>query len=130
MQPTIFQAVHSSLSKNYANFKGRACRAEFWWTMLFYILVEVALTAAVGFISSFYWDIWIDPTKLQITMIALLLPFIVPNISLLVRRLHDTGKTGWWLLLAFVPFIGEIAILIFCLQEGNYGDNKYGPKPY
>ena len=130
MQPTIFQAVHSSLGKNYANFKGRACRAEFWWTMLFYILVEVALTAAVGFISSFYWDIWIDPTKLQIIMIALLLPFIVPNISLLVRRLHDTGKTGWWLLLAFVPFIGEIAILIFCLQEGNYGDNKYGPEPY
>ena len=70
MQPTIFQAVHSSLSKNYANFKGRACRAEFWWTMLFYILVEVALTAAVGFISSFYWDIWIDPTKLQIIIIA------------------------------------------------------------
>lgn len=130
MQPTIFQAVHSSLGKNYSNFKGRACRAEFWWTMLFYVLVEVALTGAIGFISSFYWDMWMDPTKIQIALVIFSLPFIVPNIALLVRRLHDTGKTGWWLLLAFVPAVGFFIILFFCIQEGNYGDNKYGPEPY
>lgn len=54
---------------------------------------------------------------------------LVPSVAVLVRRLHDTGRTGWWVLLSFIPVIGVLVLLFFAATEGTHGDNEYGPDP-
>ena len=109
-------AVKTCLSK-YANGAGRGRRSEYWWFFLFNILVGIAAgvidviagTEAVGALAT----------------LALLLPAVAAGI----RRLHDTGRSGWWMLIAFVPLIGAIVLLVFFVSDGNRGENKYGPDP-
>ena len=110
-------AVRSGFD-NYAQFEGRASRAAFWWWFLFTVLVAIAVDI-VGFaIGSWY-------VLHGIVTLALLLP----NLSVGVRRLHDTDRTGWWLLIALIPLIGWIVLLIFFLEESDSGENRYGPPP-
>lgn len=106
---------------NYANFSGRARRAEYWYYTLFYILIYIGLTIldlilAANNIPGFF---------------ALLfsLALFIPSIAVGARRLHDTGRTGWWQLIGLVPFIGGIVLLIFFVQEGSFDRNEYGPSP-
>lgn len=102
---------------NYARFQGRSSRGAYWWSVLFYWLV--LLTAGTldgtddgeaGVLSGLVW-----------------LGLLLPNISVTVRRLHDTGKSGWWWLLLQVPLIGWIFCLIFLTQPGERRENAYGP---
>ena len=108
-----------SISTDYANFKGRARRSEFWIFNLFSILL-LGLTSATFFALNFKAGV----TSILLTYLALL----IPSLSVFVRRLHDTGKTGWLLLLTFVPF-GNLILLIFACIDGDLGENKYGPDP-
>lgn len=111
------EAVSSVLSK-YATFEGRARRQEYWYWYLAVLLAEVV----VGIIWSISADLgpWI----------ALIfgLGVILPSIAVAVRRLHDTNRTGWWILIALIP-LGGFVLLVFFLLDGTPGDNKHGPSP-
>ena len=109
--------------KKYAVFQGRARRKEYWFfalfnTIGFVVLVIVDAVAGtmaegsfIGLFSGLYW-----------------LATFLPAIAVMVRRLHDTNRSGWWSLLAFVP-VGGLVILVFAVQDGNPGPNQYGPDP-
>ena len=104
------------VAERYAQFTGRAGRAEFWWFALsnfVVILVLLALSRAAGFFYVVY----------AIYALAL----IVPSIAVSVRRLHDIGKSGWWILIALVPFVGGIILLVFHVMDSQPGANEFGP---
>lgn len=114
------ESVKTVYSK-YATFSGRATRSEYWWFVLFLyatILCVVLLGVATG----------IDKPFLALIGIFVALSFI-PIVALRVRRLHDIGKSGWWIFLGFVPYIGEIILFIFSVM-GSDGENEYGPDPF
>ena len=102
---------------NYANFEGRARRNEFWMFVLI---------ASVISLGTFVVDGVLFPQKFLITNLFLL-AVLVPSVAVGVRRLHDTGRSGWWLLLTFAFIFGLIALIILLALDSNIGDNDYGP---
>ena len=116
---SFFEAVKTVLSK-YAVFSGRARRKEYWYFFLFNVIV--------GFIIGFLGGAMQKPKAMTALSIAFTLAFLLPSIAVAVRRLHDTGKSGWWLLINFVPF-GGLILLIFMIMDSTPGDNMYGPNP-
>ena len=111
-------SVRIGLSK-YATFSGRATRSEYWFFSLFYALVIFA---------TFWLSILLDNEFVALLAVGIWLALFLPSISVLVRRLHDTGKSGWWYWLALVPF-GGIAVIVFLCQQSELAANKYGPAP-
>lgn len=109
-------AVRTVLSK-YATFSGRARRSEYWWFALFAGIVYIV----AGIIDAVIGNAVLG----YIVMLALLLP----SLAVTVRRLHDTGRTGWWILIGIVPLIGAIVLLVFEVQDSQPGANNYGPSP-
>ena len=101
------------------DFQGRSPRAEYWWAYLMMILVALVVGAISGILGQ------IGALLLGLFYIVI----IIPSISIVVRRLHDTDRSGWWLLLGLVPLIGLVLLVFFCM-EGTKGENKYGPDPY
>ena len=125
---TLKEAVKICLGKKYADFSTRASRKEFWSFALFYWFLCLAM-----FMISILVDVVFEHSfqmfRLMVgvsVIIALLL--MVPTYAVCVRRLHDTGRSGWWILLYFIPYIGAIALLIMLCRK-SVEDNKYGPKP-
>lgn len=122
---TFGQAVKSCLNQ-FSSFKGRASRAEYWWFILFCGLVSVVLvsvdlvlfsaTQSEFFATTGFHGIWN-------------LAMFLPSLAVMARRLHDTGKSAWWMLL-YLTIIGGIVVFIFTLLRGNEGSNKYGEDPY
>lgn len=105
--------------KKYFVFKGRSCRAEYW---SFYLINFVfALVLGVGLSLA---NVSTDVSEIVSLVFSCLI--FVPTISLSVRRLHDTNKSGLWYLLALVPVIGWIVLLVFFVKKGTVGENKYG----
>ena len=102
---------------NYANFKGRARRNEYW---MFGLIVTVIS------LGTFVVDGLLFPGKFLITNLFFL-AVLVPSVAVGVRRLHDTGRSGWWLLLTFAFIFGLIALIILLALDSNIGDNDYGP---
>ncbi|MCF0156469.1 MAG: DUF805 domain-containing protein [Veillonella sp.] len=103
----------------YFSFKGRSSRSEYWrFTLLASIIPNVFYTLAL----------WLSSEILIGLAILLGLAFFLPQWAIGVRRLHDTNRSGWWLLLSFVPLIGSIWLLILLASKGTDGDNDYGPK--
>lgn len=114
----------SALKTKYATFSGRAQRAEYWYFLLFYILIYIGLSVidrALGMYSQ----------EGQIGLLGGLfsLATLIPSLAVAVRRLHDTGRTGWWLLLGFIPLIGAIVLIVFMVLDSDPGTNEYGPNP-
>lgn len=110
------EAVRSGF-ENYVTFEGRSRRSAFWFWVLFAILASIAaniLDAAIG---------------VALFSILVGLGLLLPGLAVSVRRLHDTGRTGWWILISLVPLIGFIVLLIFYAQDSDAGDNEYGPSP-
>ena len=109
-------AVRSVLSK-YATFSGRARRSEFWWFTLFSAIVSTlasVLDATMG-------------TNFVAIIVGLAL--LLPSLAVTVRRLHDTGRSGWWILIGIIPLIGIIVLLAFECQDSQPSTNNYGPSP-
>jgi uncharacterized membrane protein YhaH (DUF805 family) len=110
--------------KKYAVFNGRARRRECWLFVLFNIIITVALAVIDGVTGSFSAEAGMGMLT-GIYALAVLLP----GVAVAVRRLHDTDRSGWWLLIALVPLIGGLVLLVFMVQDGKPGDNYYGPNP-
>ena len=110
-------AVRTALGK-YAVFSGRARRSEYWWFTLFNILVSAvadAITLA---------------THSSVPTLLVTLALFLPALGVTVRRLHDTGRSGWWVLIGIVPIVGGIVLLVFTCQDSEGGEpTKYGPSP-
>ena len=102
---------------NYANFNGRASRQEYWMFNLFNFI----FTIVVGFIDVFL--------SLGFLSLLYVLAILIPGLAVLVRRLHDVNKSGWWFFINFIPIIGAIWMLILLCTDGNPGENSYGPSP-
>ena len=117
----FFEAI-SSCFKNFATFSGRARRAEYWWWTLFASLVALAPQIVnVGIIR-------MDGSVNWFSLIALLI-ILFPGVAVSVRRLHDTGRSGWWLLINLVPLIGYFIFLYWMIKRGDQGSNQFGPDP-
>lgn len=112
----IKTAFNIVISK-YVTFSGRASRPEFWW----WVLAVFLLTLAASAIDSILFD------DSQPVAALLNLGLFLPNIAVAARRLHDIGKSGWWLLLALIPIIGFLVLLYFYVQPSEPGPNDYGP---
>ena len=110
--------------KKYTVFTGRARRMEYWFFVLFNILISAALSVVDYFTGTYSADYH---TGLLGGLYSL--GVLLPAIAVTVRRLHDTGRSGWWILIALVPVIGGIVLLIFMVLDSQPGDNKYGPSP-
>jgi uncharacterized membrane protein YhaH (DUF805 family) len=110
-------AVRTCFTK-YAEFKGRASRAEYWWFFLSYVIVYAVGLIIASAIRPFWYLLWL-----------VLLAFFIPLLAAAVRRLHDTGRSGWWYFIALVPLVGTIILIVFLASEGQPGPNEYGPPP-
>jgi len=108
--------------KNYASFKGRANRKEFWMYQLFLSLIIILAAVLDNILGTTYRG-----EGYGIFYSVVVLFHLIPSISIIVRRLHDIDKSGWYLLLIFVPLIGPILLLIWALKPGTPGDNRFGP---
>jgi uncharacterized membrane protein YhaH (DUF805 family) len=104
--------------KQYAVFDGRSTRSEYWFFALFNLIVIIVLEII---------DAAIGTTPLLAGLYALAV--LLPSLGVGIRRLHDTGRSGWWLLIALVPLVGAIVLIVFFVQESNPGDNSYGAQP-
>ena len=121
--------------KKYAVFDGRSRRKEYWFFVLFNILVSMVILMIGGVLVAIggHAD---DPATIgpKLALIYGLyalysLAVLLPGLGVSIRRLHDTGRSGWLLLLAFVPFVGGIILLVFMFQDSQPGPNQYGPNP-
>lgn len=110
--------------QKYAVFSGRARRKEYWFFVLFNIIISIVLSIVDGMIGSFNSEGGIGLLS-GIYSLAVL----IPGIAVSVRRLHDTNRSGWWLLISLIPLIGAIVLLVFMVQDSQEGDNQYGPNP-
>lgn len=110
--------------RKYAVFAGRARRSEYWYFCLFNLLISLALGTIDGLSGLFDMD-----TGVGLLGGLYALTVLVPGIAVSVRRLHDTNRSGWWLLLGLVPIVGVIVLLLFTVQEGNSGANRFGSNP-
>jgi uncharacterized membrane protein YhaH (DUF805 family) len=113
---------------NYATFSGRATRAEFWWFYLFSTIGSYGMLFIFGIFAAGVSGVITATAIMGIGYVAFILIFGIPQMALSSRLLHDTGRSGWRLLLSMVPF-GGIFLLVWWCQKGNAGPNKYGPDP-
>jgi len=110
----------------YAEFEGRARRSEYWLFFLFQVLVYIPVigVAAIGVAA--------NGAKSQgpdVLVLAVILFFILPNITVTVRRLHDSDRSGFWYLIGALPLIGGIWLFVLTLLDGSSGENRFGPDP-
>lgn len=112
--------------RQYSDFDGRARRKEFWMFVLFYILFSACIAFMDDMMDTAYSE---EPFSGGILSTAYALALFIPSLAVSIRRLHDTGKSGWMILLSFVPFIGWIWLLILYCQDSEPGSNPYGPNP-
>jgi uncharacterized membrane protein YhaH (DUF805 family) len=116
--------------KNYATFRGRARRKEYWMFTLFHAIILIVLAILMGLFSDPY-----SPESIGVFGYILALYVIatfIPSLAVLVRRLHDMGKSGWWAILNFIPLvnsIGGIILLVFTCIDSESGGNRFGPNP-
>ena len=110
--------------QKYADFGGRAPRAEYWWYYLLYIVLFIVATIIDSLIGS---KLFLNYGWLSV---LLGLGLLIPTIAVGVRRLHDTDRSGWWLLIGLIPLIGAIILLVFFVSAGTVGENRFGEDPY
>lgn len=114
---------------NYTNFKGRARRSEYWFIQLFLVLTNLAVAAIDLALMDGDVDRFIANGGGGIVGLIWIVVTIVPAIAVLIRRLHDTSRSGWWALIGLVPIAGAIVLLVFTVEDSKQGDNKYGASP-
>lgn len=116
-------AVRTCFSK-YVGFSGRARRSEFWYFVLFTFLVGI-VTSILDAVLGTGYD---DTTGGLVNTLGSLVLFL-PSLAVGVRRLHDTGRSGWWILIGIIPIVGWILLIVWYCTDTKPGDNQYGPDP-
>ena len=104
--------------KKYAVFQGRARRKEYWMFFLFNIIIGAVLGLIDGLVGG-------PGILANLYSLAVL----IPGLAVTFRRLHDTNRSGWWVLISLIPLIGFIVLIVFMAQDSQPGDNQYGPNP-
>jgi len=115
----------NAVKNHYADFEGRARRSEYWYFVLFNMLGAIAIVVlmmVLGAVSESLASIGV------IAYAAWVLGLFIPGLAVAVRRLHDTGKSGWWMLIGFIPLVG-IILLVFMCTDSDHGVNAFGPNP-
>ena len=142
----FMESVKKVLLQNYVNFSGRARRSEFWFYNLFLFIIEIILNTIFIILklstnsntpsgNATYLDFNAFPWYLKTILIIegiLSLAFFLPSLAAWVRRLHDIGKSGWWILIGIIPivnFVGGFVLLYFFILDSQFEANEYGPSP-
>ena len=122
-----FQAYKKCLQK-YATFSGRSRRSEYWYFKLLYYLIFIII--AISIVFFFIDEDENELIKIMNTVYLIYsLLFLIPNISVTVRRIHDTGRSGYFFFMYFIPIIGPFFILYYCICDSQEQTNEYGPSP-
>ncbi len=124
-----FATAVKSFWSNYTNFKGRARRSEYWFIQLFLIATNIAVAVVDLALMNGDVERFIANGGGGIVGLIWILTTIVPALAVLIRRLHDTNRSGWWALIGLVPVAGAIVLLVFTVEDSNKGVNKYGASP-
>ena len=111
----VIENFKEIVTKKYSCFDGRAGRTEFWCWILVVFLVNMVFSVIpkIGGILAAIWSLGI----------------LLPTLGAYARRLHDLGKSAWFILIALIPVIGGLILLILCIPEGTNGSNQYGEPP-
>ena len=122
----MITAIKTVLGK-YATFSGRATRPEYWrWLLATIILFTVLGLIDGGLIAPMMGFETFSPDAGQPVSMVVSLALLLPNLAVVVRRLHDTDRSGWWLLLSLIPLLGTLVLLYFFVQRGTEGSNRFG----
>ncbi len=123
----IFDWWKKVFIKNYANFNGRARRAEYWY----YSLANFILIVCLGVLSSFGGEFFGEEifSWVGLVLVVFYLSLVIPTLAVIVRRLHDINKSGWSFFIYFIPFVGTIILLVWLFTDGNRFANNYGYDP-
>jgi uncharacterized membrane protein YhaH (DUF805 family) len=106
--------------RQYAGFDGRTARKDFWM----FVLISFLVSVAIGIVETLI--VFVDGFGLTgLYSLAIL----IPSLAITVRRLHDTGKSAWWILIGMIPLVGHIIIIIFCASRGDDKENAFGSVP-
>ena len=140
---TFGESINVCLRKKYASFSGRATRSEFWWFTLFIAIVNFVINFVGTIATGASLAATFNPDSLSelgggllgsvgviifaIIGIIVWLYFLLPSLSVTVRRLHDTGRSGWWWWISLIPLVGPIILFVFMLLASEPNDNEYGP---
>src|SRR3954468_14824563 len=116
---SFVEAIQSGFS-NYVNFSGRAARSEYWYWVLFVVLLSIVTNIIDAVISS---------SGIGILSAIVSLALFLPGLAVGIRRLHDLDKSGWWTLLIFIPLVGAIILIVWACTRGTMGPNRFGPDP-
>jgi uncharacterized membrane protein YhaH (DUF805 family) len=119
---TFGEAIRACLS-DYVTFSGRARRAEYWWFALFNLIGTLGLTA----LDLRLFGVGLESTGPFVLLFSLAI--LLPAVSVMVRRLHDTGRSGWWFWITLIPLIGGLVLIVWLATPGDAGANDYGPDP-
>ena len=114
--------------QNYANFSGRARRSEYWYFMLFNLFAIIS-TAILDRLFGTTFDMGFGPSAYGYITILYYFFILIPSLAVLVRRLHDVGKSGWFILISLIPLVGAIWLLVLLFTESVTADNAYGSNP-
>ena len=117
-----FTEAVATCFRKYATFSGRARRAEYWWWSLFATILGAIMYLIDGRVFPSYTDIGPATAILSLAL-------FLPGLSVTVRRLHDTGRSAWWVLILLVPLIGFFVLLYWTIRSGDPTANAYGPNP-
>ena len=110
--------------RKYAVFGGRARRKEYWMFFLINFIISVVLILIDISIGTFSYQ-----ADVGVLQSLYSLAVLIPGLAVTVRRLHDTGRTGWWILISLIPVIGGLVLLVFLVLDSEPGGNRYGPNP-
>ncbi len=117
---TFKEAIITCVQEKYTTFSGRASRSEYWYFALFNFLASVI----AGIIDAAVFG------DSGIINLIVALGLLLPGLAVGVRRLHDIGKSGWWLLISLIPLIGIIILIVFYCKKSDPDTNEYGPHPF
>ena len=118
-----FKDAISSGFRNYIGFGGRAARSEYWYWVLFIFLLQI-LALLIDMTLFGFNTTGVNPIESIVALATFL-----PGLAVSVRRLHDIDRSGWWVLLAFIPVIGWIVLIYWACLRGTVGTNRFGPDP-
>ena len=122
------EAIRAFFSR-YTDFRGRTPRSGYWWVVLFLVALSIGMWGVdMALFQGVYPQELLDQGLGPVSLL-LIAATAIPNLALGFRRLHDTGRSAWWILIGLVPIVGAIVLLVFYLLPSTPGSNQYGPNP-